>query len=237
MDSNKQTVKAHHEQRRIVGSLMYFFKKTHPGLCVAISMIRSQVPDRTMKHMQAAERTLRYSKRTHNKGVVLWPLLNRQLSAVVDARCGFDTQRNRKSKTRYMVLYREAVIHTSCTLQKSVALSSTEAESVALSEDGKVIILLLNIFEDLGIVQSTTTVYQNSRGAIAWVNGKNPKHFSRNEHVQLRHNLVSDVVPDKIEYDSSHFNRVCERWIRNQAIRSRCIQANTHCLRHFLGYQ
>lgn len=113
--------------------------KTRPDLCVATSMLGFQAAAPTMKHMQEPNRPLRYLKGSCSNGIIIRPAQNKQLSAFVDASWGSDTERNQKSRTGYMILHGQAVIYVSSTLQKSVSLCSTEAESVALSEACKVI--------------------------------------------------------------------------------------------------
>lgn len=126
----------------IVGSLMLLTTKTQPNLSVAASMLASHLHNPTKINMINTKRALRYLRRTSNKEMNLRPGDNNQLLAYVDARWGNEAERNRGSRSNSWILYGQAVIIKTSSLQKGVSLSSTEAEYVALCDATKMIVWL-----------------------------------------------------------------------------------------------
>ena len=72
-----------------------------------------------------------------------------KLEGLVDADLAGDVD-SRKSTTGYVYTLRRAVVSWSSILQKIVALSTTEAEYVAVSESAKEIVWLQSFLKELG---------------------------------------------------------------------------------------
>ena len=83
--------------------------------------------------------------------------------------------------------------------QKSIALSSCEAEIIALSEAAKDVVYLRRLVAGLGDAEpSSTQLSTDSQSArdISY----NPEHHDRMKHVERRHYFVRDMVESlKIE--------------------------------------
>lgn len=119
-----------------------------------------------------------------------------QLSVHVDADWAGETNSRRRSRTGILVRYGKAPIYASSSLQKSVSLSSAEAEYVALSEACRVIAWLRQVLNELGIRQNPTNVAQDNTGSISWAEGGAAKHFSRRKQIDLRYHYVIEKVRD-----------------------------------------
>ncbi|GKV32746.1 hypothetical protein SLEP1_g41331 [Rubroshorea leprosula] len=81
-------------------------------------------------------------------------------------------------------------------LQKSVSLSTTEAEYVALSEAGKEIVWMKTFFEELGLKQERFVLFCDNQSAIYL--SKNPQFHSRTKHVDLRYHWIRDAIEEKV---------------------------------------
>ena len=79
-------------------------------------------------------------------------------------------------------------------LQKSVALSTTEAEYMAISEAGKEMIWLKSFLEELGKKQADSALYSESQSAIHLA--KNPVFHARTKHIQLRYHFIRGLMSD-----------------------------------------
>jgi len=78
-------------------------------------------------------------------------------------------------------------------LQPIVALSSTEAEYMAAVEAGKEILWMRNILGEFGFAQEgSSPLYIDNQSAISV--SKNPEHFGRMKHLDLRFFWLRDVV-------------------------------------------
>jgi hypothetical protein len=94
-------------------------------------------------------------------------------------------------------------------LQKTVALSSCEAEYMALKEATKEMLYLkeiaINLLSKLtkhNIV--TNTIYTDSKSAIDLA--KNPEHHARSKHIDIQYHFVRENVQNgiiKLEYIST----------------------------------
>ena len=99
------------------------------------------------------------------------------------------------STTGYIFNYSTAAISWSSKKQATIALSSCEAEVVALSEAAKEGVYLRRFLEDLGFASpSPTSVATDNTGAKALA--YNPEHHERVKHVERRHFYVRELVED-----------------------------------------
>ena len=81
-------------------------------------------------------------------------------------------------------------------LQGMVTHSTTEAEYVAANQAGRDIMWMRNLFTEFGydLSESPSTLFMDNNSAIAVA--KNPEHFGRLKHIQLRLYWLRDVVED-----------------------------------------
>ncbi|CAA7024020.1 unnamed protein product [Microthlaspi erraticum] len=78
------------------------------------------------------------------------------------------------------------------TLQKIVALSSTEVEYVSLSEAVKEGVWLKRFAEELGFSQESVEIHCDSQSAIAL--SKNAVHHERTKHVTVKYHFIRDLI-------------------------------------------
>jgi len=77
-------------------------------------------------------------------------------------------------------------------LQNRVALSTTEAEYIAISEAVKEMIWLRNFLNELGKEQDNASMFSDSQNAISLA--KNPVFHSRCKHIQLRYHFIRELI-------------------------------------------
>ena len=78
-------------------------------------------------------------------------------------------------------------------LQRTVALSSTEAEFYALSEAGKLTLYVRSILHELGIAQDeATSIYEDNQGCLHMTQSQKPT--KRTRHVDMRYFAVLEWV-------------------------------------------
>ncbi|OWY96768.1 polyprotein [Phytophthora megakarya] len=84
-----------------------------------------------------------------------------------------------------LMMYDAPVVWRS-TSQKTVALSSTEAEYMALSECIKEVVWLRRLLKDVGAKQvDPTVIYEDNQGAMALA--KNVGYQARTKHINIRY--------------------------------------------------
>lgn len=100
---------------------------------------------------------------------------------------------DRKSTSGYLFCLGSNVISWSSKKQKSVALSSAEAEYIAATDCACEAVWLRRILNDLQLKQNEPTrIYCDNRSAIAMA--KNPVFHARSKHIELRYHFIRDLV-------------------------------------------
>ena len=114
--------------------------------------------DPRMPHEKAAKRIVRYLRGTQEKGMILNPEPKKGLECFVDADFagGFSKYNPEDptsclSRTGYIITYANCPIIWSSKLQSTTALSTTEAEYLALSAALRDVIFVLHLLDELGI--------------------------------------------------------------------------------------
>lgn len=117
---------------------------------MVISMVAGHVQNPAIKHQRAAVKVVKYLKATRNHLLNLAPEKGDQLNGFVYSNWAGESGSGRQSRTGFALYYFWAVINHTSSVQKGIALSSTEAEYVALSGGMKMIIWIRQILEELG---------------------------------------------------------------------------------------
>ncbi|XP_073289130.1 secreted RxLR effector protein 161-like [Primulina huaijiensis] len=150
-----------------VGSIMYSMVCSRPDLAYAMSVESRFMANPGELHWEALKWTMRYLKGASNLGLMFRQQTNEKKPLVgfvdSDFAGNLDT---RKSLTGYIFTLYGTAISWKATLQPVVALSTTEAEYIALTEGIKEAIWLKGILEEFGITQQWVAVHCDNQGAI-----------------------------------------------------------------------
>ncbi|KAE9081823.1 hypothetical protein PF010_g21832 [Phytophthora fragariae] len=87
------------------------------------------------------------------------------------------------------------------TFQKTVALSSTEDEYMALSDCVKECVWMRRLLKDIGAEQvGATVIYEDNQGAMALA--KNVGYQARTKHIDIRYHFIQEkVVSNEVELE------------------------------------
>ncbi len=196
-DGYSQTVDRGHYQQ-LVGSLLYAAVATRPDVAYAVSTCCRFTSDPTVAHLTAAKRVLRYLRGTADYGLLyVWPETpgKNDLIGYSDADWAGDRD-SRRSTTGHLFLFSGAAISWLSQRQPVVALSSTEAEYVALSSAAQQAIWLRRLLTELGVNTSLPTpICEDNQGAICLAT--NPVAHKKSKHIQIRHHYIRECVADK----------------------------------------
>ncbi|GAA0187040.1 hypothetical protein LIER_34328 [Lithospermum erythrorhizon] len=102
---------------------------------------------------------------------------------------------SKKSTSGYLFTFVGGAISWQSKLQRCVALSTTEAEYIAITECCKELLWLKRFFEEIGIDQKRFTILCDSQSAIHL--SKNPSLHSKSKHIQVRYHWIRDVIEEK----------------------------------------
>jgi hypothetical protein len=189
------------EYMRIVGSILYAAVVSRPDIAFAAQALGRHMQSSGEEHMKAAKRVLRYLKGTIEHGLVFSGGEDKPLQGYSDSDYGGDEDTFR-STTGYMFTFGGGVVSWNSRLQPTVALSSSEAEYMALSATVQEAVHLRQLLSDLGHEQPrSTTIYEDNQSCIAMAN--NPVNHARTKHINIRYHYVREKVRDgtiKLEY-------------------------------------
>ena len=138
--------------RNIVGSLGYV-RHTRPDLCVPLGITAqfSKQGRHGPQHYRAPRSIIRFSKRTMHHGLLYTSTCKSShdpwiVSTHVDSDWG-SCKATRRSRTDYLIFLCNCLIAFGSKLQPAVALSSGEAEYMALSHVTRILLWIINIIE------------------------------------------------------------------------------------------
>jgi hypothetical protein len=150
-------------------------------------------------HINAVKRLLRYLKGSKGSHLKFTPT-GQRLLGFVDADWAGDTT-TRRSTTGYIFTLGGQPISWNSRQQPTVALSSCEAEYMALSEATKEMLFLQTLCKTLSVHQEiNNTIFTDNLGAIALTKGQSHSH-QRSKHIDIRYHFIREqttVIYDHI---------------------------------------
>ena len=176
----------------LIGTLMYLSVSTRPDISYTISVLSQFNINPGKAHWAAAKRVLRYLRNTLNHGLK-FKKTNSDLVGYVDADWAGDID-DRVSHTGYVFKLADAAVTWEARKQKTIALSSTEAEYMALGEAAKETVYLRNLLKEIGFLKQDagpTIVYCDNQGAQKLM--RNPIYHSRTKHIDIKHHFIREV--------------------------------------------
>lgn len=185
--------------QQLIGSLMYLSVLTRPDISFAVSYLSQFNNCYNESHWKQAKRVLRYLKQTKNRGLKFLKD-DADLEGFVDADWGSNSL-DRKSYTGFCFKLSGSAVSWESRKQRTVALSSTEAEYMALSEASKEAIYLKNLISEITGVSKCVRLYNDNQSAQKLA--VNPIFHNRSKHIDIRHHFIREVVADdlvKLEY-------------------------------------
>ncbi|GJY44777.1 retrovirus-related pol polyprotein from transposon TNT 1-94 [Tanacetum coccineum] len=180
--------------RGMIGTLLYL-TASRPDLQFAICMCARYQAWPTEKHLNTVKRIFRYLKGTVHQG--LWYLKDSSiaLTAFADADHA-GCQDTRRSTSGSMQLLGDRLVSWSSKRQKSAAISSTEAEYIALSGCCAQILWMRSQLTDYGFGFNKIPMYCDNKSAIALC-CNNVQH-SRSKHIDIRFHFIKEHVENGV---------------------------------------
>lgn len=181
--------------RELLGMLMHLAVCTRPDIAFAVNHLSQFNNCYDETHWKAAKRVLRYLKGTSNIGLS-FKRSKEHLTGYVDADWA-NCLDDRRSYTGYAFILNGCPISWESRNQRTVALSSTEAEYMAVSDAVKEAVHLRRFIDDLGFELPTKlNIFNDNNGARKLV--ENPVFHARTKHIDIRHHYVREVLESGI---------------------------------------
>jgi hypothetical protein len=194
--------------RQVIGKMLYLEKSTRPDISCAVHQCAWFSAKPKAKHAEAVKRIGRYLLGTKDKGLIMKP--NQEgLEYWVDAshasewsnKTTIDDSNTARSRMGYIITYAGCPMHWASKMQTEIALSSTEAEYIALSQAMKEVIpimWLLDEAHEMGVLvmnhqpRVMCKVFEDNAGAIEIANV--PKIRPRTKHLNIKYHHFREEV-------------------------------------------
>ena len=219
-DNDKLDVDDHKNFRSGVGMLLYLVKNSRPDIANAVRELTKVMDKPNKDHEKALYRAIRYVLDTKYKSLCFdtsWKSTSDKwiLGAYSDSTYASDPDK-KVSVTGFIITLEGMLLSWKSRSQKSVTLSSTEAEYVAVSETCQEIIAIKQIIKFLDIeIKLPIEIKVDNVGAIYLAN--NQMMGQRTRHVNIRFHYVRQYIEDGIiiiEFVRSEDNQA-DTWTKN----------------------
>ena len=191
----------------ILGSVMWGQLATHPDLSFPVSLLARFQANPGIEHWNALVHVMGYIKNTLDYGLTYSRDAELSLRAYVDADYG-GCQDTRWSTSGYVFIMAGRPVTWSSKQQATVALSTVEAEYVAMSRAAQQMVWMQSWLSKVEIEFSVPGVISgDSWGAIALT--KNTKDHGKVKHINIRHHYIQELLQSRtitIEQVSSYDN-------------------------------
>lgn len=182
--------------RKIIGMLLYLSTNSRPDISSTVAILSQKVAKPTNYDLNELRRVIRYLKGTRDLRLRLsseGP--TGELYAYSDANWAEDRM-DRKSNSGYYVSVNGGALGWSCRKQNLVAMSSTEAEFIALSEATKELVWLKRLCAEFDVdIEDTTPIFTDSQSSMKIIT--NDGFSDRSKHIDTKFHYTKDMVTKK----------------------------------------
>lgn len=194
--------------RELVGSLIYLMTCTRPDICYIVTRLSQFLASPTKAHLAMGKHVLRYLKGTIGHCLRFEKCDKLQLEGYCDADWGSSIEDRRSiSGFAFQLSRKGPLISWKSKKQQCVALSTCEAEYIALTAAVQEAKFLRQLYHDMYGLQDNVCIHVDNQGAIALA--KNPVHHQRSKHIDIRYHFVRSEIQSGIvnlEYVPTELN-------------------------------
>jgi len=196
--------------RAAVGMLNYLQNSTRGEIAMAVHQCARFNNNPMLSHERAINRIVRYLKQTEERGVIYTPDKTRGIECYVDAdfagswtKSEPDDASNVMSRTGFIITYANCPVLWSSRLQSEIALSTAEAEYIALSTAMRDVIPFMSLLKELSCVfplylpkpKIVCKVYEDNQSCIAIAESQ--RFSPRTKHIAIKYHHFRRFVQDK----------------------------------------
>ena len=193
-DEAKLTKNDQEDYRSGVGSLLYLLKHSRPDISNCVRELSKVMDGANLAHQKMLHRAIKFVEHTKNRELVLKPTneFHWNIKGYCDSDYAGDAD-NRRSVSGYVIYLNNCPIAWKSRGQKTVALSSTEAEYIALSEVSTEIIFISEVLKFMEVsISYPIEINVDNVGAIYLA--KNASTTTRTKHIDIRYHFIREHV-------------------------------------------
>ncbi|XP_073154150.1 secreted RxLR effector protein 161-like [Henckelia pumila] len=174
-----------------VGSIMYLMVSTRPNISYVLGLVSRFMSKPSREHWQAVNLLFRYLKGPSNLKLVYSN--HSAETCEVKGYCDYASDLDkRRSISGYVFTVGGNIVSWKSSLQNVVALSTTEAEYISLTEAVKEGLWIKGFVFELGFDQKMVTIFYDSQSAIHL--SKNYVFHERTKHIDVRLHFLRDII-------------------------------------------
>lgn len=178
--------------REAIGSLLFAGLITRPDISFAVNFLSRYCNNPGKAHWGAVKRIMRYLKGTLDFCLTYKQLpVNTGLTGFSDADWASDLDA-RKSTTGYMFVVNDGAVSWNSKKQATVALSSTEAEYMAIVTTIQEGIWIRGIMKELFGENPVIKVFGDNKGALQVIT--NNSYSPRTKHIDIKAKFIQDKI-------------------------------------------
>src|SRR5215472_2286271 len=178
----------------MIGSLMYAMLGSRPDISFAVNKLSQFGSNPDEEHLSAAIQVFRYLKGTQDLRLIYDGRKGTELIGFSDSDWASDPD-TRRSTTGYVFQIEGGIIAWASTKQRTVALSSVEAEYMAITEATRHTLWTCQILENLDFdIDLPISIFSDSEGAHA-ISNNNVFH-KRTKHIEIQYHFICKKIQD-----------------------------------------
>lgn len=181
--------------QQLIGSLMYLSVLTRPDITYSVSYLSQFNNCHSDEHWIYAKRVLKYLKNTKCFGIKYSKNGNTKIKGFVDADWA-NNKLDRRSYTGFCFLLSSGIVSWECKKQRTVALSSTEAEYMGISEACKEAMYLRSLQFEITNEMYTLNLFNDNQSAQKL--STNPVFHKRSKHIDVKYHFTRECVSNNI---------------------------------------
>ena len=183
------------DYQSVIGGLMFAAVCTRPDITFAVNRLSRYCSNPTEAHHAAAKRILRYLKGTANYRITYTGSseADPQLVGYCDADWAQDKDSHRKSTSGYVFIMCGGAVSWQSKKQSTIALSSTQAELMAITSSTKELLWFRHHLGGIGLSGTRpTTLLVDSQCAMDIAN--NSRISDRSKHIEVQHYFIREHI-------------------------------------------
>ena len=175
----------------VIGSLLYLMLGTRPDISFAVTKLAQHAANPSEDHLSKALYICRYLVGTSKYRLTYDGESGSGISACTDSDWASDDT-SRRSQTGYFIKLAKGLISWTSRAQKTIALSSTEAEYMALSDCSRQVVWMHTLLGELGYKMGPIPICRDNQGSIFIAS--NPVTEKRSKHIDIRYHYIREVI-------------------------------------------
>ncbi|EEB89242.1 hypothetical protein MPER_12682 [Moniliophthora perniciosa FA553] len=177
----------------VIGSILFLMLGTRPDIAYATIKLSQFAANPSSEHLQKALYIIRYLNKTRDYRLVYDGMSDKGLICFADSDWASDDT-DRKSHSGYVIKLASAPVCWVSHKQKTVALSSTEAEYMSLSDASRPLCWIKLLFGELKFPIHGIPLVGDNQGSIFLTS--NCVVEKRSKHIDIRFHFIRDKVDD-----------------------------------------